>query len=198
MRVYVDTNFLLELILKQEQCESCEKMLTFCEAGSSSLAMSSFCAPEAYHTLDRHRLRRNRMLPELTNEITQLARSAAYRDRTKELKALGALLTGRSDLEEAHFHECIDRTFRVATVIPLDLPVLTAAFGMQRTGLLGFFDSIVLASVLTDLERYPGAKSCFLSRDRRFNDPAVRDLLEVKGCKVLASFDAGLNFVMKE
>jgi len=51
MRAYVETNFLLELALLQEQYQSCDEILALCQNGSISLMLPAFCVPEAHFSL---------------------------------------------------------------------------------------------------------------------------------------------------
>ncbi len=51
MKVYVETNFLVEVALAQEECVSCEEILSLSEAGRTQLIFPAFCIPEAYHAL---------------------------------------------------------------------------------------------------------------------------------------------------
>ncbi len=60
MKVYVESNFVLELTLAQEQHGSCEARLELCVAGYHSLLLPAFCVAESYHALvgkdDRERI----------------------------------------------------------------------------------------------------------------------------------------------
>ena len=42
MRVYVETNFLLELVLSQEQHQSCDEIIALCQSASISLTLPAF------------------------------------------------------------------------------------------------------------------------------------------------------------
>lgn len=39
MNIYVETNFILELVFVQEQYQSCEEIITLCEAGRAKLIL---------------------------------------------------------------------------------------------------------------------------------------------------------------
>lgn len=56
MDVYVETNFVLELALLQEQQESCQKLLDLAEAGRINLILPAFSLTEPYETLIRTNL----------------------------------------------------------------------------------------------------------------------------------------------
>lgn len=59
----------------------------------------------------------------------------------------------------------------------------------------GLPDGIVLASILADLDRHQPAWSCFINRDHKDFDLAdVRNLLAARDCKLIATFEQGLNY----
>ena len=51
MNIYVESNFVLELALYQEQYQDCERVLSICEAGKAKLILPAFCIAEPYETL---------------------------------------------------------------------------------------------------------------------------------------------------
>jgi len=53
MNVYVETNFVLELALLQEQQESCQQLLNLAEADRINLILPAFSFTEPYETLIR-------------------------------------------------------------------------------------------------------------------------------------------------
>lgn len=53
MNVYVESNFVLGLALAQEQFESCEEILSLCEAGRIRLDVPAFSLAEPNETLAR-------------------------------------------------------------------------------------------------------------------------------------------------
>lgn len=53
MNIYVETNFVLELALMQEEYQSCENILEICSAGKAHLIVPAFCIAEPFETLVR-------------------------------------------------------------------------------------------------------------------------------------------------
>jgi hypothetical protein len=81
-------------------------------------------------------------------------------------------------------------------VIALDGPILRSALEIVDEYGLSAQDSIVLASVLSHLERNQPPESCFLNRNTRdFDDPDIRELLERGRCKFFAKFGAALGHI---
>jgi hypothetical protein len=42
VNIYVETNFLIEIALQQEDFESCEKIMLLCEAGKANLIVPAY------------------------------------------------------------------------------------------------------------------------------------------------------------
>ena len=79
MNVYVESNFVLELALAQEQFESCEKILSLCEAGRIRLVVPAFSLAEPNETLARRKKQRKRMKEEFDLELDRLLELQLFR-----------------------------------------------------------------------------------------------------------------------
>jgi predicted nucleic acid-binding protein len=79
MNVYVETNFILELAFMQEQYESCNRILSLCEAGSTNLVLPAFCIAESYETLIRRANRRS----QIANDLAGDCGNSPVQDRTE-------------------------------------------------------------------------------------------------------------------
>lgn len=69
MKVYVETNFVLELALEQAQHESCEQLLRLSEGGRIELVIPAYSLVEPHETLRRRHLNRERFKVELDAEL---------------------------------------------------------------------------------------------------------------------------------
>ena len=81
MNVYVESNFVLELALRQEEFTSCERVLSLCEEGRVRLVVPAYSFAEPYEALTRRERQRKRMKQELDLELEQIARTATYANR---------------------------------------------------------------------------------------------------------------------
>jgi predicted nucleic acid-binding protein len=75
VNVYVESNFVLELALLQEQHTSCEELMRLCEEGRIQLVIPAYSLAEPYETLTRRHRQRKRMKAELDDQLRQLART---------------------------------------------------------------------------------------------------------------------------
>jgi hypothetical protein len=92
MNVYVESNFVLEQALEQEQCESCEQLIGLASAGSVQLVIPAFSLAEPHGALLRTKNARSRLRNELLPHLRELARSRAYREVSANFDELADLL----------------------------------------------------------------------------------------------------------
>lgn len=78
-RLYVESNFVLELVFAQEDREHCETLLDGAESGTFELAIPSYCLGEPLETLGRRHSDRRRVQNALQQEVRQLRRVTEYR-----------------------------------------------------------------------------------------------------------------------
>lgn len=65
MNVYVESNFVLEQALEQEQCESCKELIKIASAASIRLVIPAFSLAEPHIALMRRGSERSRLSAEL-------------------------------------------------------------------------------------------------------------------------------------
>jgi len=197
VNVYVESNFVLELALLQEQHASCEALLRLCEEGGIQLVIPAYSLAEPYETLARRHRQRRLMKGELDDELRQLARTATYADRLSGFQHLTTLLIESADEEAKRLEAVRARLLHSAEILPLELSILTTATQYQQTHGLGPQDALVHAAVIWHLKQYPVPQSCFLNRNSKdFDDPDLVAELDVCSCKLLPQFDAGYQFVL--
>lgn len=197
MKVYVESNFVLELALLQEQWESCEEMLKLCEAERAHLIVPAYCLAEPYETLTRRQRNRKRMGREVSLELDQLDRTKTYAGQLGGFRELTDFLIESAEGEDKRLEGVSSRLLHMAEVIPLNANVLESATGYRSRHGFSPQDSIVYASVLSHVENQHGQASCFLNRDTDFDDDDVVEELRGRGCQLLPGFDVGYRFLVE-
>jgi predicted nucleic acid-binding protein len=197
--VYVETNFLLEIAFQQESYESCEEILRLANSASISLVLPACCVPEAYVGWCGITHRRRKFQAELQNHLREMSRSASHRglvDRYRDV--LDALVAGDEE----------SRNRLVAAIASIEtdgatIPVTALMFTMvaldEEAHSLSPQDALVLASVKSHAKKNDGPK-CFVTKDKDFNKPAIRQELGAE-CEVLMNFDdavAHIKNVLRE
>ena len=195
--MYVESNFVLEQTLQQEQCEACDEILRLAVSGAISLVIPAFSLAEPHQALALKAKARNRLRNEVENQISELGRSRQYSGVHEESRAFVSALAKSADQEQDGLEHAIEGLIRAAEIVPLDAGILTdgseaqAAFGMSGQ------DAIVLAPVLRHLQQVAPGESCFLSRNSRdFDEPGVKERLDQFGCRYFANFDHALQYIL--
>jgi predicted nucleic acid-binding protein len=195
VKLYVESNFVLELAFRQEDYESCEGILALAEAGKIELMLPAYCLGEPYERLVRRDRQRREVHRKLSEELRELARSAPYADAMANLGNLTALLVDSGDQETRQLSAVLVRLLDIATLIPLDREVLRNALLAQRDLGLSPQDSIVYASVHSSVVS-TNTLQCFVNKNTRdFLIPEIEEDFESHNCKLIGKFSNGLNYV---
>jgi hypothetical protein len=196
MNVYVESNFVLEQALEQEQSESCQRLISLAAAGSIRLLIPAFSLVEPHITIMHKANERSRLSTELKKQLSELGRSKPYREASSSFDEITALLIQSAESERAGLERARGAILNEAEVIPLDSDVFHQAGAIQNTFDISIQDAIVLASVVRHLSEMKPAESCFLNRNTRdFDDPNVRDKLEEFGCRFFGRFDHAVQYI---
>lgn len=198
MIVYVETNFVLELALLQEEADSCEQILRLAEHGHVRLVLPAFSLAEPFGAVDRRRSARNQAAEELKPPLRELRRTAPYRPHVEVIEPTLDVLLKRSSYDERdRLNDTWQRIAAIAEVVPLDADVLAAAALLRERFPLSPQDAVVYASVRSHLERERPALSCFLTRNAHdFGRPDIAADLRSFRCKVLPHFDQGYGYIV--
>lgn len=74
MNVFVETNFVLELALEQQESPSCERLLALAAENAIRLLLPAYSFIEPHETLTRRHRDRETLRSQISNELAQLAR----------------------------------------------------------------------------------------------------------------------------
>lgn len=192
--IYVESNFILELAFRQEDCESCENILRLAEGDKIVLVLPAFCLGEPYERLVRRDRQRRDVHRKLSEELRELARSAPYADAATNLSNLTGLLVEAGEQEMSQLNGVLVRLLDIATLIPLDGEVIRNALDAQQHLGLSPQDSIVYASVRSKVVN-EDAPQCFVNKNTRdFLIPEIVDELDARNCKLIGKFSDALNY----
>lgn len=186
MRVYVETNFVLELALEQEQHESCERLLELARSKRIDLVIPAYSLVEPYDALRRRHLSREAMKADIDRELGLLVRSADYQERLEGFRDISDRLIESTREETRRLEEVRLRIFSACVVLPLDTECLVDAAAYRLGYGLSPPDAIVYAAVISHLES---------NRDKDFNDPDLVAEMRVNGCALIPSFDDGVSYI---
>ncbi|HEX6903770.1 MAG TPA: PIN domain-containing protein [Thermoanaerobaculia bacterium] len=196
MNVYVESNFVLELALLQEEEADCEEILRQCEMEGMRLVIPAYCLMEPYETLIRRKADRRQLKYVLDGQYRQIARTVLYRHQLQDFESATSLLVDTAIEDLARLGRVRSRLLDCAELAPLEDAVLDRAAEQQARHELSAQDAVVFASILVHQER-SAEPGCFISRDSDFNDPDIRRELKEHNCKLLIGFGAALQFLRR-
>ncbi|MCC2961135.1 PIN domain-containing protein [Massilia sp. IC2-278] len=195
MIVYIESNFILELALLQEEGASCEAILHLAETAAIKIAVPAFSLGEPYETLVRRHRERRALAGALASELTQLRRSASYKESVKDADAMATILTESGRQESERLNSVLLRLANIAVILPNDRPVMHLALTSQQSLNLSPQDSIVYASVHQHASTETDEK-CFINKNvKDFLIPEIAAEFSAYNCKLLGKFSTGLGYI---
>ena len=196
MIVYIESNFVLELALLQEEHQSCEAIVSLAESSTIDLAIPAFSLFEPYEVLRRRTVERAELHERLIQEMRQLERTESYAKTVEDLRDPASILVRSGSEDKGRLDLTLGRILDCAVVIPPERETLRDAIKFQSSLDLSPQDSFVYASVIAHLSAAPPGPKCFLNRDRRdFSIPDIKEGLEQYDCRLFASFARGLSHI---
>ena len=197
MIVYVESNFVLELALGQEQAQDAEAILKLAEEKHIELAFPGFALSEPFATLDHQHKEQSRLSKSLADMLRQLQRSAPHRATVSTMSGMPGALAGIARLESDRLQETIRRLLDAGTCLRLDGATFHEAMAAQPRFDLSPQDSVIYAVMIADLRtRPPGEPKCFISRNwKDFRNPDILNELRTYQCVYAESFAEGLAII---
>ena len=197
MIVYVESNFILEVALGQEESPSAESILLLAENRNIELVFPGFALSEPFATVTQRDRDRRRLRSSFTEMLRQLQRSEPHKQVVSDLEPVPIILTAIVRTEFDLLQSMVNRLLIVGKSIEIDEASFKQALMYQRSLALSPQDSIIYAAVITDLQRRPHQEDkCFISRNwKDFRNPAIKSELELYNCRYAESFGEGLSFI---
>jgi predicted nucleic acid-binding protein len=195
--VYVESNFLLELALAQEQHAAAEQLLLRAEAGAVTLVVPAFALSEPFATVT-HRAREQRKLHGAIREkVRDLSRSPLHSRAVTNIRPVMEILLQLEHLETTRLTDVVARTLTSSTVVELTSGYFHAALVERERFSLSVQDAVVYACIMADARSRDIAEpKCFISRnDKDFGRPDILAELHDLNCRYAATFDEGLEVV---
>jgi hypothetical protein len=197
MIVAVESNFVIELALKQEEGAAAQAILDMAKHGEIRLVVPACALFEPYGTLVRRRSKRDVLLKELRLEIDGLSRSAEFSRLPGRSAVVLRALASSGNIEVSNLDSTIERIAEVATVIPLTREIVKAAPAHWRSACrLSPPDAIIFGSIDAWLQAEADESKVFSTKDAKaFMTEVIRDHLRNHNCRVIPSFADTLAFV---
>ncbi|HAO12474.1 MAG TPA: PIN domain-containing protein [Planktothrix sp. UBA8407] len=200
MNIYVETNFVLELVFEQEQFKSCEEILLLSEQKPATLIIPAYSLAEPHEKLIRQARNRKALQQSLDREFKQLERTVSYKNRIQNnIREFFNLLVEIDVEETKRFAKYRNRLLSHADIISLNGNILFEAATYENRYALMPQDALVYASILFHLQQNQPTIACFLNRNSRdFDTPEIKAELNSFNCRMISQFDQGLSFIQSQ
>jgi len=197
MIVYIESNFVLELSLEQEEAQPADAILVLAENGKIELAFPAFALSEPFATVMHRERERRRLCSSFSQQLQQLQRSKPHEHVVSRLEPAPKLLLEIGKKEFDLLQSTVTRVLNVGKPIETDRAGFQKALLYQDRYGLSPQDSIIYSAVIADLQRRTQEEAkCFISRNwKDFGDPDIKSELESYNCAYLEDFAAGLRFI---
>lgn len=197
-RLYVESNFVCELVFAQESRHECEQILVLAEGQVIELVLPAFCLAEPLQTLGRRHQNRKQLQDGIQHELVQLRRSDHYRDEVGDADMTAALLARSAQEDLSRLETFYRRLGTACSFVPLDPETMDVAFELHHNFDLDMPDAVVLASISTHLAESP-VPAAFVTKDKKdFDDPSLNEYLETNGCGLLFTFGQAIGYSLGE
>lgn len=198
MRVYVETNFILELVLEQSEHQACESLLNLASERKIELVLPSFSLFETLYTIDgKIKPWKHASYSEFKNTLRETSRTHGLAARANDaLRILSELEAGITNEVEQRWNRIENQLLGCSEQLPLNREILLAGKRFQAVHNLSMPDALVLASVLGD-PRLGESPSWFLNRNStEFGVAGIIELLRAKSCELKGSFTGGHHLIL--
>lgn len=190
MTVYVESNFVLEIALGQEQAAAAQLILERATRGEISLAIPAFSLTEPFSTIGQRSRRLQQLRGQLKEQIRELARSYPHEDDVLALSALPARIASIEAREQERLVSTVQRLYDIAIVLPIDAVVYAEAMTIMEKIRLSPQDAMIYSSVLVHLRtsNFPAPHSFINKNWRDFSDVRIQAELNELDCHFYQSF----------
>lgn len=189
MTVYVESNFVLEITLGQEQASAAEAILERAESREVALAIPWSALAEPFANTMKRSQDRNSLVNLMNRQLSDLRRSQKLEGAAQDMEtALNRLAPINREVTD-NLLQTTERILDVATVLSINGAVFRQAMAYRTLHGLSPQDAMVYASVVGDLvSDGSSGPHHFVTRDLDFQVKDIENELRANNCELLSSF----------
>ena len=202
MVVYIESNFVLEMALQQEEFKATQQIMNLAHASQLEIKCPVFALIEPFWTIEKESKKRADVYNAMQTQSVHFQRSGLHQNiatlfenATQEMKK--AITT-----EQEALNATIIVLMQSISTINITARVVEAAFKYKNDYKWGMQDAVIFASVIEDLQQQNSTElKCFVSRDiqafGRLNayERQIKTELAGYNCQLKLSFGGALSFV---
>ncbi|WP_425517449.1 PIN domain-containing protein [Paenibacillus agaridevorans] len=197
MIVYVESNFILELVLAQEESNSADQILCLAEQNRINLVFPSFSIMEPFWTIQGRGKQRKSIQQSLNRELEQLQRSVYNQEFVSVFQPLTKTIIDVEVKEMDMLEKTLSRLLKVGVTIDITSAIFDDSIHYQEELGLSPQDAIIYASIIADINRQSyGIEKVFVSRNwKDFDQEEIVEKLQSNQCKYLPNFRNAIDYI---
>ena len=197
MKVYVETNWLLDLALEQERIQASSFVVELAKEQKAHLCLPEISLVEADQKIVRRRLQRETLIENLRQEGRELVRSrdTIYQSQAAAIDQDIFQLRDISDFEREHFNSTVRDISKFLTWLHLDNDCLQKSFDFEEHYDLNRLDALIYAVIRADAASDLASNKCFIDYDGHFQNPKLKRDMTGLGITLLGSPESVENFL---
>jgi len=190
MTVYVESNFVLEIALGQEQSDAAQAILERAERREIALALPAFSLSEPFSTVSHRSRRLQQLRKQLADELRERARSGPHQKDVQALEPTSSFLASIETRELERLILTVGRLYASAIVIPMDASVYAEAMIVTSQWGLTPQDAMINSAVLEHIRtsRLPGPRVFINKNWRDFMGTRIQTELVALNCEFHRTF----------
>jgi predicted nucleic acid-binding protein len=188
--VYVESNFVLQIALGEEESGAAEAILKGAESRDLEITFPAFAISEPFATVTHRGRERARLCVTLEEQLRELRRSQPHMQVASQLSSVPIALRDIEKKEVDSLKSTVQRLLSVGKSIELSSSVFAQALLYERQYGLSPQDSIIYSAVMSDLRtRNKSETKYFVSQNwKDFRDPEIIKELQSFNCTYIESF----------
>lgn len=197
MIVYVESNFILELVLAQEESISAERILQLAERDAIRLLFPSFSLMEPFWTIQGRGKQRKNVQQSLNKELLQLQRSLYNQELVSLLQPLTKTIVDVEIKEMDMLEKVLSRLLQVGQQIDINKNIFDESIRYQEELGLSPQDAIIYSSIIANINQQDGDKEkVFVSRNwKDFDQEEIVEELRAFQCKYFSKFENAVEYI---
>ncbi|WP_342597082.1 PIN domain-containing protein [Cyanobacterium aponinum UTEX 3222] len=199
--VYVESNFVLELVLEQEEFYFCQQILELSSQKKIKLVLPAYSLVEPNEKLIRNARQRKQIYNNLKQELMQLKRSKSYKKYITNIDDhLEYLLIKSEEKERRAFQQIQKKLIEFGEIIPLNVEIIKKIHeeNIEEFYNLSPQDAVVFCSIMNHLKKLSPSTSYFLNKNSKdfIKNLDILEILKDFNCQIISTFNAGYHRIL--
>jgi len=195
MKLYVESNFLVEIIESQSEANACRQLMSFCENGSLPFSIPQFCLFEVVEKIHRLNSDSGEFYKKLNQHLKMLENNSSVSFSAKEMREkIGFLETVKSTRDD-ELQRISQWFIDHSEILHGSNNFISNGFTARANYDLKIEDAIIFSIIRENLNEGKNS-SIFVSKDRKgFDSLDIITAIQEKGCQIVFGFGNALNLV---